>query len=125
MAGVINVAMRRAADTRGDASLVGRKAPLPGCRSVLVADRMSHFEVEISRGDVVACRGELGIVRACFQEGGAIGVIVETSAVRRWVAAHTVVVVRSGALQAWSADRLVLCVAWKEISAGELLVVCE
>lgn len=127
MAGVLNVSVRRAAEMVLGPRLLGRKAPLEKCSGVVVADRLSTGELEISRGDVVACSGELGVVVACYEEGDgdAFGVLVDVAVIRRWLAPHSAVVCFSDRLTAWPIGQLVLCLAWKPIAGRDLLVVCQ
>lgn len=125
LAGVINVSMRRATEMHLGPRLLGRRAPLPECRGVLVADRMSMDDLVVTRGDVVSYMGELGIVAACYEEGHSFGVLVEPLEVRRWMAKHSAVTVRTARLQAWPIGQLVLCLAWKQLDPHELLVVCQ
>ena len=123
MSGVTNVSAQRATEFKLDCCLLGRCAPLPGCLNVIVADRLSVGDSEISRGDVVACGGELLLVTACFQEGATLGVLREASVIRRWLAPNSAVIASSGRLLSRFASQVVLCVAWKDVGGGELLVV--
>ena len=125
LAGVINGSMRRVADMYLGPRLLGRKAPLPACRGVLVADRMSINDLVMARGDVVSHMGELGMVAACYEEGHSFGVLVEPVEVTRWLAKHSAVTVRTARLQAWPIGQLVLCLAWKQLDPHELLVVVQ
>ena len=125
MAGVANVCMQRVAEMQSGDQLLGRRSDLPGCHGVAVADRLVSGDLEISRHDVVSCGGDLGVVHACYQAGESIGMLVETTMVRRRLAQHSVVVARTGALATWVASRVVLCTAWQELDGAELLVVCQ
>ena len=82
-------------------------------------------DLVVTRGDVVSHMGELGIVAACYEEGHSFGVLVEPLEVRRWMAKHSAVTVRTARLQAWPIGQLVLCLAWKQLDPHELLVVCQ
>lgn len=125
LAGVVHASLRRAADMDYSARLLGKTAPLPNSFAVHVADRASSGDLEVSRGDAVSSRGELGLVTACYRDGETVGALVEKLVVRRWVATHSAVVVRSGRLEAWHIGCVAQCVAWKPIDAEELLVLCQ
>jgi hypothetical protein len=123
MSGVVNVSAARAKEFRLECSLLGRSCPLPACPRVTVADRLAVGDLEISRGDAVACGGELHLVVACFQDGQDLGVLVEGTTVRRWLGEHSAVVVTTGRLSSRFASQVALCIAWKDLGGGELLVV--
>lgn len=125
LAGVINVSMRRAAELTFESTLLGRRAPLPDVAGVVVADKLSAGDFEVSRGDIVACHGDLGIVVACYSEGRELGVIVESMQIARWVAQHSAIVARTGQMRSWPAGQVVLCTAWKKHGDAEFLVVCQ
>lgn len=125
MSAVVNVCMQRVAAMHDQSQLLGKCAPLPGCRGVTVADRVHVGDVELSRGDVVTDGDAIGVVNGCFKEGATLGVFVDVAVVRRRVAEHSVVVVRTGTLAPWHACNAVLCTAWRELDLGELLVVCR
>ncbi len=124
LSGVIAVSMQRVADLQLRDSLVGRQAELPGYPGVRVADRIAFRDLEVARGDMVACGGELGVVSAGFLEhDGSIGVIVERCTVVRHLSAHSMIATPTGRMQAWAADSLALCIAWKPLDGSELLVI--
>lgn len=125
LAGVTNVVFRSAEELQWSDGLVGRQGPLLGCPGVVCSDRMQAHTLDIARGDVVARGGQMGVVRACVRQGSALGVLVETTTVRRRLASHSVVVSCTNSLQAWSSRELVPCIAWKAISASDILVVCQ
>ncbi len=124
LSGVIAVSMQWVAHLQVRDSLVGRQAELPGYPGVRVADRITFRDLEVARGDMVSCGGELGVVSAGFLEhDGTIGVIVERCIVVRQLSAHSMVATPTGRVQAWAADRIALCIAWKPLDGSELLVI--
>lgn len=128
MSGITNICMQRVAELCTTDNLLGKQAPLPGCPGVVVADRVRIGDQEITVGDVVWFRHEVGMVTAAFLEGdGTLGVLVELFAVTRRLSPHSLVAVSTGRVAAWAANEgmLAMSLAWKKLdAAGELLVVC-
>ncbi len=126
-AGTLNASFERAKEATCGDYLLGARGPLPGCRGVLVADRMTVFGFDVVVGDVVS-RGQAdaGIVAGCYQEGdGTLGALVETTLTRRRLSLHSSLVARSGTVQAWASTGLNLCLAWRKTGDLDLVVVCR
>lgn len=121
--GVITAAAQRLTNFQTQFQLLGRQALLPGAGRTLVSDRLRVGDRELSRGDAVACGGQLGIVSACYQDGSDVGVLVESAEVRRWLAPHSAVVVCTGGVVSRLASQVVCCRAWKPLLDDELLVI--
>ena len=96
---------------------------MPGGGGTSVADRLVDSGRMLSRGDAVACGGEVGFVSACFQDGPDFGVLIETAVVRRWLAPHSAVVACTGGIVSRFASEVVCCRAWKHLADDELLIV--
>ena len=129
MSGILNNSMRQVRELQPGDSLLGRTAPFPGCPGVDVTDKLSSKDAHVCRGDVVSLSGNIGVVQACCREGdGTLSVLVETTAARRRLSPHSIEVLRTGQVEAWVADSIVPCIAWKNVGArelGELLVLCR
>jgi hypothetical protein len=95
--------------------LTGKTAPLPGCPSALVGNRLVHEGLYISVGDIVFHENSMGSVSACCLEAGCLYVIVEEMIFVRPLSSHSGIWRRprdQAQLKVWLAASLDIALAW-------------
>ena len=102
--------------------LRGRRAPMPGVASALIADAMDVFGTGLRVGDVVVRGTDVGEIAACAQEQGELFVLVVQLGKERQLTSHCDCHRKVPGLAVWRAIDVVLAVAWQQLSDGIVLV---
>lgn len=102
--------------------LRGRRVPMPGIPSVLLADAVEVFGIEIRVGDVVLRDCDVGEVAGCAEEEGDMFFFVSMYEKARTVTAQCDVHTTAGRLELWPAMQAAHAVAWQGLSDGTVLV---
>jgi hypothetical protein len=123
MRGVTTLAFQSAATAEYGDSLLGKVAALPGNPSVLVADRMKLFTVQIAIDDVILRGESAGIVIACACEGGVLFAIVETMVRITRESSHASAFKPTGVHEVWLASEVEHCIAWYGRPDGSWVVI--
>ncbi len=123
MRGVTTMAFQSAATATYGDSLLGKVAVLPGYPSVLVADRMKLFTLQIAIDDVILRGESAGIVIACACEGGVLFAIVETMVRITRESSHASAFKPTGVHEVWLASEVEHCIAWYGRPDGSWVVI--
>jgi hypothetical protein len=123
LSGVTTRAFEYAADDAVGDCLVGRRVALPGFPAVVVADKLSVFNIEVAVDDIILRGDAAGVVVACAIEHGELLVVVDLLAqtVRR--SSHTVVYKLAAQHEVWRASEDGHCLAWYSNVDGSFVVI--